>query len=469
MDAANVPGTASVKKVMVYIHGGGYTAGDAALTIPTDLVADYDVIVVTIHYRLGFFGFLSSGDAAAPGNNGLRDQVMALQWVKDNIREFGGDPSDVTVLGESAGATSVSFLSLSPYTRGLFTKAVMQSGTAVAPWASLSPTKARNYMYRLASRLDCLPWWSLASPVDYHNKIISCLRNKPAFSIESFEDNLPGNGEIFSDLLNGIKSTPVVDGDFIPGDPKILLGDIDYLQRNGIADRSYIAGTTNDEGAANFLGLESSVYLTDAGMRSLAKYASKFHYPISTNDEMIDLVDFLYSYPRQSDGRPPFQAMKDVHTDILFVFPTIDFLNRLTRTSPTTPAYHYLFDHYPELVDRSLPAIASSHAWDLLYQFDQVNGTKGDYFLPKPDISTADSRAMADVFRGVLTQFAKTGNPSRGSTGGSPASWPRYDPVGRKYMNLSPRPEARSRLYAKRMSLWDDFLPGLASSIFGWY
>ncbi|XP_012944282.1 acetylcholinesterase-like [Aplysia californica] len=149
------------RKVMVWIHGGGYILGDVRPYTPTDLVADYDVVVVTIHYRLGFFGFMSTGDEASPGNNGLRDQVLALQWVKDNIRAFGGDPDDVTLFGESAGAGSVSFLSLSPYSKGLFTKAIMQSGTVFSPWSIISPARARSNFYKMAGQLNCLPWWYL--------------------------------------------------------------------------------------------------------------------------------------------------------------------------------------------------------------------------------------------------------------------------------------------------------------------
>jgi len=470
VDAANVPGTSSVKKVMVWIHGGGYTAGDAQATVPTDLVADYDVIVVTLHYRLGFFGFVSTGDAAAPGNNGLRDQLMAIQWVKDNIREFGGDPDDLTIFGESAGAGSVSTLSLSPYSKGLFTKAIMQSGTALSPWCSLTPRRARENFYTMARRLNCMPWWSWGSSETYHKNILNCLRNKPAESIESFADNRYDTTELFSNMLDGLKVAPAVDGDVLPGDPKALLANADYLQRNGVSDRSYIAGTTNDEGRATFYGQNATQFLTDRGMRLLAKYASKTYYPSTTNDETIDLIDFIYSYPRQADGRPSFQSMKNVQTDINFVFPTVDFLNRLTKTSPTTNTYLYLFDHYPDLEDKSLPRIATDHAWDLLYLFDQVNGMAGDFYQPKPDITTADSRAMTDVFRGVLTQFAKTGNPSITSTG----FWARYDLANRQFMNLSPQPQGKmGGVYPQRISLWSDFLSGVATNLFagrrGWF
>jgi len=387
-----------------------------------------------------------------------------MTWVKDNIREFVGDPDDVTVFGESAGAGSVSFLSLSPYSKGLFTKAIMQSGTALTPWSNLTPRMTRENLYTTASRLNCLPWWSWGGSVSYHNKILDCLRTKPFASIESLEDYPIGKGDPFFDLIVAVHVGPQVDGDFIPGDPRALLADFDYLQRNGVLDRSYIAGTTNDEG----MSLAVAQLVSDSGMRSLAKFAAETLYPLGANTEMVDLVDFLYSYPRQTDGNPSVQDMADVITDISFVYPTLEFISLLSKTSPSTNIYHYLFDHYPDLVDVAPGTFKTPHAGDVLYLFDQqpLLSEPGFFFQGIPDVNSADSRAMTDVFRGVLTQFAKTGNPSRASTGGSPATWPRFDVQEQQYMNLSPRPEVRRRVYSKRMSLWADFLPKVATNIF---
>ena len=469
-DASDSPGTSRQKKVMVWIHGGGYIIGGVGVNVPTDLVAEYDVIVVSFHYRLGFLGFVSTGDAAAPGNNGLRDQVMALTWVKDNIRAFGGDPDDVTIFGESAGSGSVSVLSLSPYSAGLFTKAIMQSGTALTPWSSLQPRLARQSLYRMAGRLRCLPWWSLDNSVTYHSNILACLRNKPAADIESFQDMRPVNGHPFSDLMSGVKVAPAVDGDFLPRDPKLLLSDSDYLQQNGISSRAYIVGNTNAEGYSPTLTL----FQTQDGMRALAEGAAKVYYPSTTNDEMVDLIDFTYSYPRQADGSPAVDDMADVVTDLSFVYPSVNFINILTTTSPSTDVFFFIFDHYPDLVNKTLQRIRTPHAWDLVYLFDQEVTLKDEgIYQPTPDVTTADSRTMTDVFRGVLSQFAKTGNPSRGVTGESPTSWPRYDPVSQQYMSLSPTPEVKNKVYSKRMSLWNDFLPQVATNLFagrkGWF
>ncbi|KFB48522.1 AGAP005834-PA-like protein [Anopheles sinensis] len=122
--------------VMVYIHGGGFFAGTASPWVvgPEYIMDTGRVILVTIQYRLGVLGFLSTGDAAAPGNFGLKDQTLALQWVQRNIRHFGGDPRLVTIFGQSAGAASVHMHMISPLSRGLFQRAIMMSGNALVPW-----------------------------------------------------------------------------------------------------------------------------------------------------------------------------------------------------------------------------------------------------------------------------------------------------------------------------------------------
>nr|XP_022906488.1 esterase B1-like [Onthophagus taurus] len=127
-----------LKPVMVWIHGGGFLSGSGNRELyGPEFLIPQDVVVVTINYRLGALGFLYLNDPklGVPGNAGLKDQVMALKWIKNNIKNFGGDPDNVTIFGESAGGASVHYLILSPMARGLFHKAIPQSGCALNPWA----------------------------------------------------------------------------------------------------------------------------------------------------------------------------------------------------------------------------------------------------------------------------------------------------------------------------------------------
>ncbi|XP_018536670.2 cholinesterase [Lates calcarifer] len=127
--------------VMVWIYGGGFTGGTASLDLYDGrfLTQTENVIVVSMNYRIGAFGFLSLPDNKnVPGNAGLKDQQLALKWVSKNIAAFGGDPSQVTIFGESAGSGSVGFQVLSPGSQEYFQRAIMESGAPNAPWGTMS-------------------------------------------------------------------------------------------------------------------------------------------------------------------------------------------------------------------------------------------------------------------------------------------------------------------------------------------
>ncbi|XP_061395063.1 esterase B1 [Musca vetustissima] len=136
--------------VMVWIYGGGFQFGEASRDLYSpDYLLREDVVIISITYRVGPFGFLcmQDPDFDVPGNAGLKDQVMALRWVKANCLRFGGDPNNITLFGDSAGGASVHYMMLTEQTRGLFHKAICMSGTVLSPWAQ---TPQRNWPYRLA-------------------------------------------------------------------------------------------------------------------------------------------------------------------------------------------------------------------------------------------------------------------------------------------------------------------------------
>nr|QLI62116.1 carboxylesterase 4 [Streltzoviella insularis] len=137
--------------VMVYIHGGGFVFGSGTDDVihGPDYLVEKDVVLVSLNYRLGVLGFLSLDCKEAPGNVGLRDQVEALRWVQKNINKFGGDPKNVTIFGASAGAASVEYLLLSPIAKGLFHKALAQSGSSLLHWAQTN--KAKEFATKIAS------------------------------------------------------------------------------------------------------------------------------------------------------------------------------------------------------------------------------------------------------------------------------------------------------------------------------
>ena len=198
--------------VLLWIFGGSYWYGVGSLSLYDGkfLAAEENIIVVTINYRVGAFGFLATGDPGAPGNQGLYDQAMAMQWVKDNIGAFGGDPNKVTLFGESAGGASVSLHQLSPVSQSLFQRAGIQSAGPTAPWAFTDRETALNRAKDLAKALGCLQG-SNGEERDIPD-MVKCLQDVDPNEL------LPVSW-VTGRFLE-FPWVPVYDGVFLPEDPK---------------------------------------------------------------------------------------------------------------------------------------------------------------------------------------------------------------------------------------------------------
>ena len=195
------------RSVMVWIHGGGLSVGSNAMTTgdkysPFPLL-DRDIIVVAINYRLSYLGFMYMGTEAVPGNAGLRDQSLAMRWVQDNIGQFGGDPGSVTVAGQSGGSWSVSYHLASPLSRGLFRRAILESGTSVSSSSSpVSPERALRAKDIVAQSVNCT--------ADTDAEMLQCLQGVDAHDLVNAM-NFP--------TADGGYAAPVVDGGLGLPDP----------------------------------------------------------------------------------------------------------------------------------------------------------------------------------------------------------------------------------------------------------
>ena len=219
-----------LRPVLVWIHGGGWLIGSGRLHDGTSLATVGDVVVVTLNYRLGPFGFLHLAELggeeyAASGNCGILDQVAALQWVQKNIAAFGGDPHRVTVFGESAGAMSIGTLLALPAAQGLFQQAILQSGT-------IGPVKSRNEATTLAR--------TFLQMLDVGPDTLSSLEHIPAERLVEAASALPdwqgttGAGEV-------IHFAPVIDGILLPQPP------LQAIAGGAAKHIPIIVGTTKDE------------------------------------------------------------------------------------------------------------------------------------------------------------------------------------------------------------------------------
>ncbi|KAM6117734.1 bile salt-activated lipase-like isoform 3-T9 [Phoenicopterus ruber ruber] len=403
--------------VMVWIYGGAFLVGgsqganflDNYLYDGEEIAVRGNVIVVTINYRLGPLGFLSTGDANLPGNYGLKDQHMAIAWVKRNIKAFGGDPENITIFGESAGATSVSLQTLSPKNKGLFKRAISQSGVGLCSWAIQKDPLA--WAKKIGQNVGC--------PTHNTTALAACLRiSDPkavtlAYHLELI--NLP------SPLVHTLALTPVVDGDFLPDMPENLFANA--------ADIDYLAGVNNMDGHF-FAGID-----LPAINRPFVKI---------TADEVYNLVKGLtmdrgelganatYTLYTQAWGDNPDQeVMKktvvDLATDYIFLVPTQWALNLHLQNARNAKTYSYVFSQ-PSRMPVYPSWVGADHADDLQYVFGKPFATPLGY-LPK-------HRTVSGAMIAYWTNFARTGDPNQGNSE-VPVSWPPYTSEGSYYLEIN--------------------------------
>ncbi|XP_042337474.1 bile salt-activated lipase-like [Plectropomus leopardus] len=224
--------------VMVYLFGGAFllgTSNDVAILGDSlydgkEMADRGEVIVVTVNYRVGTMGFLSTGDARLPGNYGLWDQHAAISWVRRNIAAFGGNPDNITVFGQSAGAASASFQMLSPHNKGLFRRVITQCGVALSPWALQRDPMALTK--KIARKVGCS-----RTNVD---DMLTCLKMSDPVGL-----TMAGKIDVLLILGKGVvmdllEISPVVDGDFIPDEPSKLF--------HNAAQFDYMAGVNSMDG-----------------------------------------------------------------------------------------------------------------------------------------------------------------------------------------------------------------------------
>jgi len=375
--------------VMVWIHGGGFVfgSGNSNLYGPGKIL-DHDVILVTINYRLGPFGFLSMGDEDTPGNYGMWDQVEALRWVKNNIRAFGGDPERVTIFGESAGGISVGLLVASQQAEGLFQRAISQSGAAFCNHYPMVPVEQTSIKF--AEQVSCIA----DEPAD----VMACLRLKPAYDlVKAFQPET---------LKSDFKMWPVIDGHFLTQNPEISIVEGEF---NKVP---HIAGITRDEGEyflTRFIP-DTSVLdkITEETKLPLVSSLVKAVIPMAKgNPGLLEKVLELYFKDLQGMDK---QAIIDTLVEIL----GDTFLGACTSRTATEIAkqnvssYLYNFDHVggPSLIAAvfNKPPKGVPHADELPYLFDARA-----FGFPK---TTGKHKEVEDRFLNMWTTFAKTGAPT---------------------------------------------------------
>lgn len=424
--------------VMAYIHGGNYRSG-TAITSQSDILALQGVVVVIIQYRLGAFGFLTTGDSAAPGNFGMLDQVEALKWIQGNIVNFGGNPGKVTIFGDSAGGSSVSLHLLSPESKGLFHQVIAESGVDLSPFAIQRGSFGRRFAKELANKLNC--------PSNDHNVMVDCIREKQATEVQNAAE------KVVSSSIGEINFAPVVDKNFLHDTPKNLRSEGKFTKA------PLMISFTSQEGSS-FLGplVNYSFHLMQSVSNGVSpalfkSFMSGFAHAEKNREDAANLVrdalEFMYTpWPDNSDKFALRSQLVDLIGDYLFVAPSHEVAD---IHSEFAPVYMYEFAHAPKF------SMVRTEPWMGVPHFENVPFDFGLQFLPQlyHSFSTAD-RNVSSLIMAMYANFARSGNPA---VSGVP--WERYNSTHRAYLRVGTTPQTTAAFYPRRMAFWNDYHPKL--------
>jgi len=401
---------AARRPVFVYLYGGGFNEGAGSIPVyDGEALAKKGLVVVTINYRVGVFGFLVHPDLAAEspraasGNYGLLDQMAALQWVQQNIAAFGGDPANVTIAGQSAGAMSVYLLTASPRTRGLFHRAIVQSGPGAL--ASFGVASARGLARARTPAAEA----GVAFAKSHGASSLDALRAKPARELLATVMGAPPT-----------RFGPVIDG-------WLLTDDVDIAYAKGWQqDVPMLTGMNADEGSA-FGGYGKT---TPAAFRQQAR--ARFE----------DRADqFLKLYPVASDADAGREQVRSARDGALV---SLQLLASARAATARTPAFLYYFDRaipWPEH-----PEYGAFHTGEVPYVFDNLALLK----RPWTDVD----RRVAEVMSSYWVRFATSGNPN----GAGLPMWPTFTAASPKVMVIGaatgPRtmPEDAARRFFEKLA-----------------
>ncbi|XP_013397404.1 fatty acyl-CoA hydrolase precursor, medium chain [Lingula anatina] len=446
-----VPGDIHInnsKAVMVYIHGGGYNTGETDILIFDTFALQGDVIVVTVNYRLGPFGFLTTGDVNAPGNAGLWDQIEGLKWVRDNIENFGGDPNRVTIFGESAGGGSVSQLATTLAARGLFHRFISMSGTAVSDWAFVDGSA--DIATKMANILGC------NSSKSDTAKLVACLRGVDKARLLNASLQVPA-------YSTGLTFAPVVDGDMFRQPVTESLQNPDSELVRHFRSLDYMGGFLNSDGGGMLLGMAFNYsqgiephLLRDELIPNIAKTISTYF-----ESEVAQAIQRVYFSSASEDLGANARGFVNLQTDTAFAVSTVKFLSHhLSSSNGTGSSYLYYFTKEPSfghLIPMPAWFQGANHADDVAFMLHGQLDLSG---LINITLTEAEREFCTNLVN-YWTNFAKSGNPNKPVH--VPTAWEQYTATGKHYLDLGDTIASKTDVIPQRMKLWLTTIPQILS------
>lgn len=434
--------------MLIWIYGGGFMTGSATLDIyNADIMSAVgNVIVASFQYRVGAFGFLHLAplmpgyEEEAPGNVGLWDQALAIRWLKDNAKAFGGNPDWITLFGESAGSSSVNAQLMSPVTKGIVKRGMMQSGTMNAPWSHMTSEKALEIGKALINDCNCNVSMLAESPLT----VMACMRAVDAKTISVQQWNS------YSGILS-FPSAPTVDGAFLPADPMTLLKTAD------LEGYDIMMGNVRDEGTY-FLLYDFIDYFDkdDATNLPREKYLEIMNTIFNKATEQ-EREAIIFQYTSWDGNNQGFQNQHQIGRavgDHFFTCPANDYAQALVERGASL--HYYFFTHR-----------TSTSLWG--EWMGVLHGDEIEYFFGQPlNQSLQYTQVERDLGKRMLNsviEFAKSGNPSVEGE-----EWPLYSKEDPVYYIFGAESEGDKKIeklgrgpMAARCAFWNEYLPKVRS------
>ncbi|XP_051580599.1 acetylcholinesterase-like [Myxocyprinus asiaticus] len=417
--------------VMVWIYGGGFSTGTASLDMYDGrfLSQSQNVVVVSMNYRVGPLGFLSLPESKdIKGNAGLFDQQLALSWVAKNIASFGGDPSSVTLFGESAGAGSVGLHLLSEGSHGLFARVILQSGSPNAVWAAVEPAKAWNRSLTLVQLLNC--------PLG-PTEVETCLRAVEPEKLVSLQYDV-----ISDPVIINVPFPPTVDGEFLLDMPNVL------IQSGRFLKTELLLGLNRDEGtyflvygAPGFGIHNQSLINRDQFLKGISLSLPGF------SDIAREVAAFQYTdWTDEQSKQKNRDALGWLVGDRYFSCPSLDFARRYVEHGGSVRLY--LFHHrsgfnpWPQWM-------GVMHGDEIPFVFGiPLNKTFG---------FSEEEKTMSQRIMEHWSNFARVGDPNVKGV-----DWPQFTLEHQQYVVLNTSPSQTLRmLRAQQCKFWDSLMPKL--------
>jgi len=442
-----------LRPVMFFIHGGGFIIGSANAYNPLPLLKE-DVVVVTINYRLGPFGFLSFENDLVSGNQGLRDQILALEWTKQNIKYFGGDPDKIVIFGESAGSISVNALQLSPKVDGLISGAIMHSGNMLMKKAGYKEQRQEAGIAYLAAQFNC----STRLP---NQELLTCLQEADGNEMLALtKSSMTGPAEEAAEKELEFGWWPCLD-DF-SSDPVLPTEPLQALKNGQFVKVPTITGTVlNDGGLMLFTEEEFTngwnIFAPMILQLTAAMNRSEY------TDQEVSVSNIVRQYYMGDSSDPlaeaTLQPFIDMINDAMFLSPDQKIAEFM---SPHVPVYNYRLSFkgdqtlYPvflssknlsEEITARIIDTAPTHGDDLLHVFD----------LTGMPARNEDETAMSELMVKYWANFAKYGHPNH-LMEEDLTLWKAFYPNNKRYLDLKLEAEMKTDVEPERMMFWDNMI-----------